>query len=156
MVRFAPVLEAVSGTSAVDLEVAYGALGIDGGEAVGETPGDDVSEKEDTNQTGPLPVLVSRAPSGWLIRIKRTIRKVSYAERISCMVVPKRARLVPLAGGRFVGVGYRPTLEVASVREFSVLDLPALGFPTRPIKGSRGILNCVSLLKMICGAWISI
>lgn len=36
---------------------------------------------------------------------------------------------------------YPPTLEVASVSELSVLDLPALGFPTRPIRGSRGILR---------------
>lgn len=27
------------------------------------------------------------------------------------------------------------------MRELSVLDLPALGLPTRPIKGSRGILG---------------
>lgn len=38
-------------------------------------------------------------------------------------------------------MGYPPTLEVASVSELSVLDLPALGFPTRPMRGSRGILR---------------
>lgn len=38
-----------------------------------------------------------------------------------------------------VNVNYPPTLEVASVKELSVLDLPALGLPTRPINGSRGI-----------------
>lgn len=44
-------------------------------------------------------------------------------------------------GGMSVRDGfYPPTLEVASVSELSVLDLPALGFPTRPIRGSRGML----------------
>lgn len=37
----------------------------------------------------------------------------------------------------------RPTLDEASVREFRVDDLPALGLPTSPIKGSRGILEAV-------------
>ncbi len=43
-------------------------------------------------------------------------------------------------GGKMAGC-YPPTLEEASVRELSVLDLPALGFPTRPMRGSRGILE---------------
>jgi hypothetical protein len=47
------------------------------------------------------------------------------------------ARALRGVGGRLV---YPPTLEEASVSEFSVLDLPALGLPTRPIRGSRGIL----------------
>lgn len=34
-----------------------------------------------------------------------------------------------------------PTLDVASVSEFKVDDLPALGLPTRPINGSRGMLR---------------
>ena len=34
---------------------------------------------------------------------------------------------------------YLPTLEVASVRLFSVVDFPDEGFPTRPMRGSRGI-----------------
>jgi hypothetical protein len=42
-------------------------------------------------------------------------------------------------------VSYSPTLEVASVSELSVLDLPALGFPTRPMRGSRGIFECDSM-----------
>jgi hypothetical protein len=66
-------------------------------------------------------------------------------------------REVSCAGGRisnlegFFFVGrkmagcYPPTLEEASVRELSVLDLPALGFPTRPIRGSRGILKQFNL-----------
>ncbi len=40
---------------------------------------------------------------------------------------------------------YPPTLEEASVRELSVLDLPALGFPTRPMRGSRGILKQLNM-----------
>lgn len=43
-------------------------------------------------------------------------------------------------GTREMAWFYPPTLEEASVSELSVLDLPALGLPTRPIKGSRGIL----------------
>lgn len=35
----------------------------------------------------------------------------------------------------------RPTLDEASVSEFRVEDFPALGFPTRPINGSLGILK---------------
>jgi hypothetical protein len=51
----------------------------------------------------------------------------------------------PRYGPRFRGTQkmawfYPPTLEEASVSELSVLDLPALGLPTRPINGSRGIL----------------
>ena len=34
-----------------------------------------------------------------------------------------------------------PTLELASVKLFNVVDLPDEGFPTNPIKGSRGILR---------------
>lgn len=36
---------------------------------------------------------------------------------------------------------YEPTLEEASVNEFSVLDFPALGLPTSPMRGSRGIVS---------------
>lgn len=36
-------------------------------------------------------------------------------------------------------VGYRPTFEEASVRLFRVVLLPAEGFPTRPMRGSRPI-----------------
>lgn len=34
-----------------------------------------------------------------------------------------------------------PTLDVASVRELRVVDLPEEGLPTRPINGSRGMLD---------------
>lgn len=51
----------------------------------------------------------------------------------------------------WAGLGYRPTLEEASVREFRVLDLPALGLPTRPMRGSRGIsAGCVRALSSLC------
>jgi hypothetical protein len=44
--------------------------------------------------------------------------------------------------GQREGCGeYQPTFEVASVRELRVVDLPEDGFPTRPIRGSRGILT---------------
>lgn len=36
--------------------------------------------------------------------------------------------------------GKLPTFAVASVSEFRVVDLPELGLPTMPIRGSRGIL----------------
>jgi hypothetical protein len=36
---------------------------------------------------------------------------------------------------------YQPTFEEASVRLFRVVDLPDEGLPTKPIKGSRGILG---------------
>lgn len=35
---------------------------------------------------------------------------------------------------------YQPTFDDASVRLFNVVDLPEEGFPTRPIRGSRGII----------------
>lgn len=35
---------------------------------------------------------------------------------------------------------HRPTLELASVKLFSVVLLPLEGLPTNPIKGSRGIV----------------
>ena len=34
-----------------------------------------------------------------------------------------------------------PTFEVASVRELRVVDFPEDGFPTKPIRGSRGIVT---------------
>lgn len=43
----------------------------------------------------------------------------------------------------------RPTLDEASVSEFMVELLPALGFPTRPINGSRGMLK----LSVVVGWW---
>lgn len=66
------------------------------------------------------------------------IRKVAYGRagvsnlgRLVCMCARPR--------GKSEQSFYPPTLEVASVSELSVLDLPALGFPTRPIRGSLGI-----------------
>jgi hypothetical protein len=44
---------------------------------------------------------------------------------------------------------YPPTLEVASVKLFNVVLLPDEGLPTRPMRGSRGILGCVELLKFL-------
>lgn len=40
-----------------------------------------------------------------------------------------------------------PTLDEASVSEFKVEDLPALGFPTSPISGSRGMLEGNELMN---------
>lgn len=43
-----------------------------------------------------------------------------------------------------MGVGQQsnlPTLELASVRELRVVDLPLEGLPTRPIRGSRGMVE---------------
>ena len=40
-----------------------------------------------------------------------------------------------------LGTVHAPTLEVASVKLFKVVDLPLEGFPTRPIRGSRGIMR---------------
>jgi hypothetical protein len=36
---------------------------------------------------------------------------------------------------------YQPTFDEASVKLLRVVDLPDEGFPTKPIKGSRGILS---------------
>lgn len=36
--------------------------------------------------------------------------------------------------------GKLPTLEVASVRELRVVDLPEEGLPTKAMRGSRGIV----------------
>lgn len=44
-------------------------------------------------------------------------------------------------GRRGVGVNHPPTLLVASVKLFKVVDFPLEGLPTKPIKGSRGILR---------------
>jgi hypothetical protein len=38
------------------------------------------------------------------------------------------------------GLYHPPTLEVASVRLLSVVLLPLEGLPTRPMRGSRGIV----------------
>lgn len=43
-----------------------------------------------------------------------------------------------------------PIFDEASVREFKVELLPALGFPTRPISGSRGMVS------EECGCWMSV
>lgn len=40
---------------------------------------------------------------------------------------------------------YQPTFEVASVRELSVVLLPDDGLPTRPMRGSRGMVIKVCL-----------
>jgi hypothetical protein len=47
---------------------------------------------------------------------------------------------VPAMGARWDEV-HSPTFELASVSEFKVVDLPLEGFPTRPISGSRGIIE---------------
>jgi hypothetical protein len=39
--------------------------------------------------------------------------------------------------------GYIPTLEVASVKLFSVVLFPDEGLPTKPIKGSRGMVSAL-------------
>jgi hypothetical protein len=62
-------------------------------------------------------------------------------------------RISNLFGLRFRGCFYPPTLEEASVRELSVLDLPALGFPTRPIKGSRGMLMRFCRVSLVCDGY---
>ena len=47
-----------------------------------------------------------------------------------------------------------PTLAVVSVRLFSVVDLPLEGLPTRPIRGSRGIVQISEEIVMSqVGAW---
>lgn len=57
------------------------------------------------------------------------LREVAYDDR----------ELKGCAGGGTCGV-YQPTFEDASVKLFNVVDLPEEGFPTRPIRGSRGII----------------
>ena len=47
-----------------------------------------------------------------------------------------------------------PTLAVVSVRLFSVVDLPLEGLPTRPMRGSRGIVEISEEIVMSqVGAW---
>lgn len=66
---------------------------------------------------------------GWAERTGSFLRR-SY---ISGSNLPSRS---------FGHVGmYQPTFDVASVSELRVLDLPALGLPTRPIRGSRGMMD---------------
>jgi hypothetical protein len=111
VVGFTPVLEAESGAGALDLEVAYCALGIDCCEA-----GERGSARE------------------WLFEgFDSTYGKFPADEMY------QQLRISHLVLGH-VGM-YQPTFDVASVSELSVLDLPALGLPTRPIRGSRGIIN---------------
>jgi len=56
--------------------------------------------------------------------------------------LPRRGYISGLARlGVLAGFCYGPTLDDASVKLFSVLDLPALGLPTSPIRGSRGIAS---------------
>lgn len=43
--------------------------------------------------------------------------------------------------GSIVVKGKLPVLEVASVSELSVVDFPEDGLPTRPIRGSRGMVE---------------
>lgn len=51
-------------------------------------------------------------------------------------------RLSSRKGGRlFPRADDEPTLDAASVSEFIVLDFPALGLPTRPMRVSRAILE---------------
>ena len=81
------------------------------------------------------------------------VREGLWVARACARGVDGAVREVSCAGGRISNLEgyffegrkmagcYPPTLEEASVRELSVLDLPALGFPTRPIRGSRGILK---------------
>ena len=53
---------------------------------------------------------------------------------VACAFVSRRGR-------RRGGCGsYQPTFDEASVKLFKVVDLPDDGFPTKPIRGSRGIL----------------
>lgn len=47
----------------------------------------------------------------------------------------------PVIIAGLVLVVHAPTLELASVKLFKVVDLPLDGLPTRPIKGSRGIVR---------------
>lgn len=44
---------------------------------------------------------------------------------------------------------HQPTFEVASVKLFSVVLLPEDGLPTKPIKGSRGMLSESMMLRCI-------
>lgn len=57
-------------------------------------------------------------------------------QAISFLLEPPRR-----GGGEASFTCHPPTLDDASVKEFSMVDLPADGFPTRPIRGSRGILE---------------
>jgi hypothetical protein len=48
------------------------------------------------------------------------------------------------------GCGFNPpTLDVASVKLFKVVLLPLEGLPTRPIKGSRGIVKQMKNVSVV-------
>ena len=66
------------------------------------------------------------------------VREVACAGEAVSVEYPCRAHSEKKRGESF---SYPPTLEDASVSELRVLDLPALGLPTRPIRGSRGIAD---------------
>lgn len=70
-------------------------------------------------------------------REREVVREVSYGG-ISLWSLGKQ--------GYVLFCLYPPTLEEASVRELRVLDLPALGLPTRPMRGSRGMVD-------VCQIW---
>lgn len=40
-----------------------------------------------------------------------------------------------------------PTFEVASVKLFNVVDLPDEGLPTKPMRGSRGMIDHLIIFK---------
>jgi hypothetical protein len=46
---------------------------------------------------------------------------------------------------KYVMLAGIPTFAVVSVRELRVVDFPEEGLPTRPISGSRGILDLESM-----------
>lgn len=119
VVGFAAVGDGVARAGTVDLEVAYCALRVDCCEAVWVREGG---------------ARVSRVRSREGIGMETEMERTGNFLRACYQLGARAVRLGMLEEGLD-----RPTLEEASVREFSVELLPALGLPTRPINGSRGI-----------------
>jgi len=81
---------------------------------------------------------VSRAGAFDLEVPDGTLRIYGCEREVACLkVVSSKSSL----HSGVLGTVHAPTLEVASVKLFKVVDLPLEGFPTRPIRGSRGILR---------------
>lgn len=115
VVGFAAVGEIVSRAGAVDLEVSDGALGIYGRETKKGISAD-----------------VREFMSTW---VGDPFLTESCLSRVSSS---------PFFIAEHSGVDlfiHAPTLELASVKLFKVVDLPLEGLPTRPMRGSRGIVR---------------
>lgn len=124
----------MAGTGAVDLQVAYGALRVDGGKPASSSEGG--SAENMVVQRNAAQRSAACRDSGlvglWPQSLRRGRGMYAYGKFPGA---ENQLRGSSTEGGRL----NRPTFDEASVSEFNVELLPALGFPTRPINGSRGM-----------------